>query len=231
MYKKSLLIYIACVHVILAVVLIKSDFIYLVKEKISAQPEEFTEHYRTMVAFHMRIDRNTPSESTIFIGDSHIQGLAVSAISPNAVNYGIGNDSTVGVIERLPYYESLSSSKLVVLAIGFNDLKRRNNEEITENIKTILMYIPSKSRIILCAINPVGEKKHETYGDRINILNNSLRQISMQYSNVTYLNSFKEALSPKGYLQQKYLLPDNIHLSEQGYSIWIAKLTDIINNG
>lgn len=230
MHKKTFICYLVCIHLILVTILIKSDFIYLVKMKLGSQPEEITDYYHSLTAFHFRIDKNLPPKSTLFIGDSHVQGLAVSAISSDAVNYGIGNDTTVGVLQRLPYYESLTSSKAVVLAIGFNDLRFRNNAIITENIKKILNYFPTKFKVILCAINPVGKEKHDIYTQRISKINKSLEIISTQYSNVIYLNSFSAALSPTGYLLPEYHLSDNIHLSKRGYDLWIAKLIGALNN-
>jgi len=229
MNKKVCIYYIICIHIILVAVLIKPDFISQVNRQLGAQPPEITKHFRSMVAFHSRIDKNLPPKSILFIGDSHIQGLAVSAISPNAVNYGIGKDTTVGVMQRLHYYKSIPASKSVVLAIGFNDLKRRENENILQNIEKILDYFPAKIDIILCAIHPVGENKHAAYNERIKDLNKSLKKISMQYNNVTYLNSFNSALSSGKYLLPKYHLPDGIHLSKEGYSVWIAKLANTLS--
>lgn len=69
--------------------------------------------YRQMTSFQSRIDQNSPPRAIYFIGDSQIQGLAVSAVTPLAINYGIGNDTTAGVIKRIPLYNSLNTAKAV----------------------------------------------------------------------------------------------------------------------
>ena len=56
----------------------------------------------------------------MFLGDSHVQGLAVSSITPNAVNLGIGGNTTVGLIQRLQNLKSLQLARTVVIAIGYN---------------------------------------------------------------------------------------------------------------
>ncbi len=229
MQKKAAIIYIVCIHVVLVTVLIKSNFIYQVKIKLGVQAEEITEYYRSMFAFHLRVDQNLPPESIIFIGDSHTQGLAVSAISPSSVNYGIGGDTTIGVMKRLPYYRSLSESKAVVLTIGFNDLGRRNNNEITDNIEKLLKYFQPNLSVILCAIPPVGKKEHKTYNHRIKELNASMRKMTMNYSHISYVDSFNGARSSEGYLLSEYHLSDGIHLSKQGYNLWITQLINTLN--
>ena len=59
------------------------------------------------------MDGLIPEGATIFIGDSITQGLATSAVSNQSVNYGIGSDTTLGVLKRLPYYNSMNSAKAV----------------------------------------------------------------------------------------------------------------------
>ena len=229
MRNKVFISYVICLHILLITVLVKSDFIYKVRMRLQELPDEITQHYRIMVAFHSRVDKNLPSGAVYFIGDSHTQGLAVSAISPHAVNYGIGNDTTVGVIKRLPQYKSLSTAGAVVLAIGYNDLRRRNNKEIAENIEKILNYLPAQTTIILCALHPIGTKvnKSDSYTQRIMELNSSLEKISRNYINVTFVSAF-EALSDKGNLISQYHLQDGVHLSKEGYAIWISKLANIL---
>lgn len=231
MSRRAWKFYIICIHFILALVLIKSDFIYKVKLKLGAQPEESTHYYDDMVAYHSRIDNNTPHNSVVFIGDSHIQGLAVSAVTNNAVNYGIGGDTTIGVLKRLPYYKSLISSKAVVIEIGFNDLRHRNSIEITENIVKILEYIPDQTKVILCAVHPVGKELHKIYNQRIRGLNSSLEKISNDHINVIFLNTFNKILSTEGYMPSEYLLSDGVHLSTQGYELWITMISEALKKG
>ena len=200
MMKKAFLSYLICVHFVLLIVLVKSDFINKVLMKLDIQQSEISRHYQIMTSFHQRIDKNTASESIIFIGDSHIQGLAVSAVAANAVNYGIGGDTSFGVMARLRVYKSLSSSKAVILAIGFNDFKYRSNAAIIDNVEQILTQLPNRTAVILCAISPVGKIKHAQYNQRISELNNSFKSLSLGFSNVSFLDAFHDAREVEGYL-------------------------------
>ena len=98
-----------------------------------------------MLGYHKRMDGNIPDDSTIFIGDSLTQSLAVSAISPRSVNYGIGNDTLIGVLKRIGEYKSIYRSSMIVIAVGINDLKiGKNIEEILYNYEAIIKKIPHK---------------------------------------------------------------------------------------
>ena len=91
---------------------------------------ELSDYYSQILEYHKRMDSAVPKNSVIFIGDSLTQGFPVSAAWWPSTNYGIGADTTYGVINRLEQYtHSIANSQAVVLAIGINDLKIRDNQE------------------------------------------------------------------------------------------------------
>ena len=134
---------------IVLVLVFSYSYRYIEKLK-TAKPS----HYDQMLAFHLRQDQNLPEGLVYFIGDSHIQGLATQSVSRRSVNYGIGSDTTAGVLKRLSKYQSLKNAKAVVLGIGFNDLKERDNIQIISNIKKILDEIPNNICTITIDFNP-----------------------------------------------------------------------------
>ena len=181
-----------------------------------------------MVSSHLRIDSNLPHQSTIFIGDSITQGLAVSAITSPSVNYGIGHDTTYGVIQRIDKYQSLESAKAVVLAIGYNDLKRRSNDEIIENYQRILKTVPEKPQIIISAILPLDERVKGVFGNkRIRDINAALNTISKQTPNTKFIDATENLLDASQNLAQDYHEGDGIHLSSEGYKVWINALKEV----
>jgi hypothetical protein len=115
--KKLFFIYLSIIHVSLIFILLKSDFIPKVQAKLGFEKstQELTPHFKRMLTYHKRMDGNIPSGAVIFIGDSITQGLAVSAVYPKSVNYGIGSDTTIGVIKRLSDYKSLSRARAIVI--------------------------------------------------------------------------------------------------------------------
>ena len=163
------LAYLLCIHILLAVVLLKSDFVFRVQNKLGigiqqARTLELTPHYHRMLGYHKRMDGNVPDRAVIFIGDSLTQGLCVSAVAVPSVNYGIGSDTTVGVLQRLSEYRSIDRAAAVVIAIGINDLRRRSDAEILDNYETILARIPESIPVIASAVLPVDEPVRQSRG-------------------------------------------------------------------
>jgi hypothetical protein len=73
-----------------------------------------------LLAHHMRLDGNVPSDALLFFGSSSVQSLAVGELAERAVNFGIGSETIPQLMERLPRYRSLASARGVVLAIGYD---------------------------------------------------------------------------------------------------------------
>lgn len=97
--------YLIILHLFLLLILWKTDFVPRVGYRLGIIKHidpEITQHYVETAVFLERIDNNIPDEAVIFIGDSGIQGLCVSAVVCPSVNFGIGTDTTVGVLKRCP---------------------------------------------------------------------------------------------------------------------------------
>ena len=195
--KTTFIIYLLFLHAFVGIAVVKTDIISRLQVKLGYEKTrpELTSHYQTMFAFHKRVDKNIPDKSIIFIGDSITQGLAVSAIFPKSINFGIGQDTTVGVIKRIPFYNAISQTKMIVIAIGLNDLKRRSNDAIVKNYLKIIDLIPGSTPILFSAILPIDELASNRTGlnTRIRELNNSLNKICESSSKTTlfkYFNSY-----------------------------------------
>ena len=182
-----------------------------------------------MLAYHSRMDGNIPKGSIIFIGDSITQSLCVSAITSPSVNYGIGNDTTFGVLQRLPVYKSITNAKTVIIAIGINDFLFRSNTEILKNYKLIIEQIPKKIPIIFSAVLPLDKKvttkKWEGINNsRIKKLNSKLKDLTTQFNNTSFIDIGSLLIDEEGNLSDRYHTRDGIHLNSKGNDIWIQKL-------
>jgi lysophospholipase L1-like esterase len=180
-------------------------------------------HYSMMTPFHFRMDKNMPSGMIYFIGDSHTQGLATQSIVASSVNYGIGSDTTVGVLNRIRFYNSLASAKALVLAIGFNDLKQRSAQETSKNIEKIINQIPAIIVIFLNDVFPVNSntKLYPSIGRKIKQLNKNIANICENYQNVNCIDTYNYMIDIDS-LSIKYDIGDGIHLNEKGYKLWIS---------
>lgn len=191
-----------------------------------ARPE-ITDHYRTMLRYQRRMDGNVPDRAVIFIGDSLTQGLSTDAVACPSVNYGIGSDTTVGVLGRLGEYGSLKRASAVVLAIGVNDLLFRDNAGIVENYRRILASLPPDLPVVCSALLPIHEP---IYGPsavtnaRIRELNTALKALCSNQPRCEFSDAGPDLTDGSGNLRETLQDSDGIHLNARGNAIWIGVL-------
>ena len=229
MTKMLIIAYIVFIHVLLGVVLLKSDFIARIQYKLGASTVasgEISEEYPRMVLYHSRMDGNVPEGAVIFVGDSIIQSLYVAAVAPDSVNYGISNDTTVGLLQRLPTYGAIKRAGAVVVAIGTNDLTYRNNEEILRNFATIAEQLPKNIPVIFSAPLPIAESaivERRGWNERIRGLSIGLKALVDRSSNLILVD-----IGPLLVDSQKNLAAENhtdgIHLNTKGNALLIREL-------
>ena len=229
-HSKPLLVYMIMLHLVLGLVLMKSDFLERIERRLGSPPPELSEHYHHMLAYQHRIDRQVPDGAIIFIGDSITQSLAVSNISPSAINFGIGSDTTYGVLQRLNLYSSLDRAEILVLAIGINDLKRREPDEIIHNYERILARLPQTAGILISAIHPVDERiqRGSRNNQRIQRVNRGLKQLAATDSRCHYIDITTRLSDSDGNLKAVYHEGDGLHLSVAGYALWTEALSKAV---
>jgi lysophospholipase L1-like esterase len=234
MKKRIILAYSISMTLLLGFVLLECDFVQRVERKlgIAKSQTEITGYFHQRVRDHTKIDVNVLNQSLIFIGDSIMHRLPVSAVASPAVNYGIESDTTVGVLLRLPTYKSIKNARAVVIAIGVNDMKYRSNGKILHNFKEIAKQIPSHVPVIFSAILPVDlEVRDEWMGinnDRIRKLNSKLKDITETSENLFFVNAGTQLTDEMGNLADEFHNGDGVHLNPQGNAIWISKLQNAI---
>lgn len=218
---KILTTYIIALHVIVIVALTKSDLIEQTARYFGKQPPELSHYYHTLVSHHQRQDSQLPADSIIFIGDSHIQGLATTNFTEPHINYGIGSDTTVGVLKRLALYTSINNAKAVLIHIGVNDLKRRDNQTIINNIEKIVNAINAKTPLIISSLLPVDEQSARPHfsNKRIQAINSALKTLKRTQGRLIVLRPPSSLLDNKGQLLTQFHNGDGLHLNERGYNI------------
>ncbi|MBL9135284.1 MAG: hypothetical protein JNK85_05425 [Verrucomicrobiales bacterium] len=194
-------------------------------------PKEITEHYTRMLSYHRRMDGHVPDHSVVFLGDSLTQGLCTDAVAHPSVNYGIGSDTTVGILGRLPAYShSLGRASAVVLAIGVNDLLFRDNQEIAENYRRILDRLPPGTPVVCSALLPINERTYvqgtPVSNARIAELNTLLRDQCAAFARCVFVDAKPRLVDSDGNLQATLEDGDGIHLNAAGNRIWSEVLRD-----
>ena len=222
-------LYLIGIHLLLALVLWKSDFLQRVGFRlgwVSVWP-----HHERMMVYHRWMDPVIPDGSVIFIGDSITQSLPVCAVVPNGVNWGIGGDTTVGVLRRLREYRSLERAQAVVLAIGVNDLPWRSDEAILATWDEILAALPSGTPLLVSAMLPFDSRIWKGVG-----VDGTARRLHLNAevkSRVAarggqWVDASSRLEDETGCLQLGFHTGDGIHLSPEGYQVWIEALREAI---
>ncbi len=234
MKKQIVITYIVFIHVLLGFVLLKSHFFDRSQEKLvisQTKQTEAGEYFHHMVRLHTRMDDNVPDGAVIFIGDSITQQLCVSGVVALSVNYGIGGDTTAGVLQRLPKYRSIKRAAAIVVAVGINDLNFRTNEQILRNYLLIAEQKPKKVPVIFSAVLPVDEKAHEGWrgwNQRIQALNADLKSFISKSKNLFFVDGGYLLVDGQGNLAREYHAGDGLHLNARGYAIWMKELQKAI---
>ncbi len=233
--KMLFVLYVACIHIVIIVILLKSDFRVRLYQRMGLTHllPEITQHYNNMLPFHLRIDGNVPEGAVLFIGDSITQGLCVSAVTDKGVNLGIGYDTTFGVLKRVALYASVNKARSVMLAVGINDIitYKKTDDEIIKNYKKIILSFPENLLIIISAILPIDEHiKGVTVNKKIVNINKRLVDLCASTKNCNFVDSGKKMIGPDGNLKADYHIGDGIHLNATGYEIWIEDLKAVLIN-
>ena len=170
----------------------------------------------------------------VFIGDSITQGWEGRGKDVwekfygkrNSVNLGIGGDRTQHVIWRLDNGNLKDiTPKAAVIMIGTNNSGSNSSKEIADGVRAIVKQIHAKSpktQILLLGVFPRGTNNE----DKRRQVNEGANKIFSKLDNgkyVHYLDIGPKFLEKNGTLTRE-IMPDLLHLSEKGYSIWAESI-------
>lgn len=170
----------------------------------------------------------------VFIGDSITQGWEGRGRDVwkefygdrNAVNLGIGGDRTQHVIWRLDNGNLAGiSPKAAVIMIGTNNSGSNTPEQIAAGITKIVEQLKAKTpktKVLLLAIFPRGANPSDARR-QVNEKTNAIIKKLADDQTVFYLDIGDQFLADDGTLSRE-IMPDLLHLSEQGYTIWAKSI-------
>lgn len=193
---------------------------------------ELTPLYRERVRDHLAALHTVPTDGCVFFGDSIMQGLDVLSVTQAGVNYGIGSDTTGGVLRRIPAYCSvLERCDCVVVAVGVNDCHKRGVRNALESYSRILGIIPPDVRVVVSAVLPVDgsiSRDLRQLSRKVREFNAGLMSVvsGSQREDVEYVNhdpSFCVA-GESGFLRSELHVGDGVHLNLLGYDMWALNL-------
>lgn len=186
---------------------------------------ELTDIFRVEFEKHLKLESTVPENALYLLGDSLTAGMPAEKYFNNVVNYGIRQDTSHGLNLRTQKYSSIKTARAIVVCIGINDFWRgRKNDAILSNIVKILNNLPSGSKIIVYGLLPVDEKTGWAgWNDRIVELNSNIEK-TLSKTRFAYVNLREQMIDDEGNLISKFHNGDGVHLSEEGYLVWMESL-------
>jgi len=167
----------------------------------------------------------------VFIGDSITQGWEGNGKnvwakyygSRKCLNFGVGGDRTQHVLWRFEQgqLEGLQP-KAAVLMIGTNNSNKDDNSEadILEGCQAIVKDFRTRlpeTKLLICAIFPRG-KTFSTQRGKILQVNQALARME-DGDMIRYVDFGSQLVEDDGSISKR-IMPDYLHLTEQGYEIW-----------
>lgn len=229
MIKIILITWLVAIHAFAFLAMWDTDLPYRIDRKLKLgllNPPEITHYYKEMVGSQLQLDGSIEAGSIIFLGDSLTQGLNVAALTKPAINYGIGMDTSLGLLQRIPQYKSLKTASTIVIAIGINDLLRvkRSPADILKNYQKILDSLPTEPELVMQPVFPVDERiGFSGLNEKIIQLNTMLQALAID-RNHDFIDLKTPLVDKDGNLKQKFHIGDGLHLSSEGYKQWIQAL-------
>ncbi len=200
-------------------------------QQAAADKVEF--YLQSLDVMYQRQAQNLPKGSILFFGDSHIQGLSVTAISPKAVNFGVGHLQLQRLAQNIERYPNLKHAEKIVIGIGINDLLQHEFLQQDAAIADLLTALQCCStKVVLLSVLPVDEVTLNQPGmnKKIIALNQKLKSAALQ-TGATYLELYPEFLDDQGQLALSYNLGDGLHLNPIGNQLFIELLRNKVSLG
>jgi N-acetylglucosamine-6-sulfatase len=175
------------------------------------------------------IARGAPIE-LLFVGDSITDGWRVAGqplwdqhFAPlKATNFGIGGDTTQGVLWRMQNGELDGyKAKLIVMMLGTNNINRNPNDEIVDGNRLIIEEFRKRqpqAKVLLLGIFPRAPLATDPFRASIKDINSKLAKLA-DNKQVFFMDIGDKFLAPDGTLTAE-IMPDGLHPNFRGYRIW-----------
>ena len=211
MKRAAVITYLIALHTLVGVALITPGHLRQFRKQENP-------HIAEMRVVHGRMAPTIPDGAAIFLGDSITEGLAVAAVSPHAVNLGIGGLRTDQLLENLPAYP-LDRARAIYLMIGINDFGQGRAEGIQDRIAAIAASLPDRP-VVWTGVMPVREDVASLAS--VATVNEAVERACAALPACRYIDP-APLLAPGGKWDQSAYL-DAVHLNAEGYRRWVIAL-------
>lgn len=229
-YKKLIFYsYFFSLHIIVFFLVFKSINFSKFYYKIKTINNDAINFKQTTMRIHRNMDTSVPTGSILFFGDSITQGLCVSAVGDNCVNFGIGSLKIHELSEHIKQLKSIHDSNTIVINIGINDIIDGDFQKQPNEIANLVNHLPKNKNIIWISTLPVNFFKLSINNNDIISINKTIKNIC-EKNKYYYLDIYVLFFSKNNQIIEKYFQEDGVHLSGDGYKIIINELKSHFEN-
>jgi hypothetical protein len=202
--KRLLLAYLVVLHAALLVFAVRFNVVERIRLHLRAGDTP------TWIAsewfIHQETDPLVPAGATIFLGDSIIRRMPASAVADKAVNYGVDGQSSSQLMASLSGYPSIAAANAVVLNIGATDFMQNRPIDYAR-VLDALPPVP----VVLSSLTPIA-------GRDLTSVVTAARIACVARPKCIFVDAYHLLHG------QDVLLPDGVHLSVNGYRLWVSAL-------
>lgn len=169
-------------------------------------------------------------EGVLFIGDSITEGAPLHAMFPRlpVANYGIGWDTTDGLLLRLGQIARNRAERAFIM-IGTNDTSYGHSaRHITENIELAVTTL--SGRLPTTEFYVISILPREAAMSALVQETNAMLQQRAKTGAFTYLDLARFMATEEGTLKPE-LTFDSLHLNVHGYALWASVLNECVWQG
>jgi lysophospholipase L1-like esterase len=172
--------------------------------------------------------QSPPRQGILFVGSSSIRrwNLAQDFAGQPVINHGFGGSQ---IADSTHYADRIVwplEPRVVVLYAGDNDLASGKSptqvlQDYRDFVERVRQKLP-KTRILFLAIKP--SLKRWNLVDRIREANQLVRAEAERDERQEYVDIFAPMLGEDGKPRPELFVEDGLHLSPQGYQLWVQVL-------
>lgn len=226
------LAYVAVLHVALALLVAKTDFLERLQRRhgIGFVPaKEFDTTYQRMGAALARADARVRPGALVFLGDSIMRDLDASSIARHTINMAIPGDTTARILRRASGYSSILTARGVVLGVGVNDLAWRSIPETLANYRRIVDLLPPTVPLLAVAVLPVDERaSRDLRNADIRRLNEGVAELCAGRPRCRFVDPTPRLADGGGNLAAVAHEGDGLHLSAVGHDIYWDAINEAV---
>lgn len=229
--RRIAILYIAVIHLLLGLALVRPDFIAAQHWRFGLQPPEPSAYVAELHRSFRAIDANLTIKRPILLGDSHFQLMDENLLRQPVVNFGAGHDTLRNMAQRLRDYGPRPAGTPLLIWGGHNDLRRRDADAVVADFRQLIAVAGGYDNIIILAIPPVAANvaDGQQLNRNISKVNDAMAAQCQQHCR--FINVHDRLADTDGQLAAAYDSGDGVHLNGAGYQLVAAMINQQLEIG